>query len=128
MTNLCSHSMPFEGVLELGVDVEHPGAGVLDDVGHLVGREPEVDRHQDPAVAGDAEERRVEPGTVVRDVGDAVADADAELVELGRLRAGELAHAGIGHVAQGRGGLVGLVDDADAFGVHRQRTVEEVGC
>ena len=100
MTNLCSHSTPFMRVLELGVDVEDAGAGVLDDVLHLVGREPEVDRHQHPAVAGDAEERGVEPGAVVRDVGDPLAEPDAELVELRRLGPRELAHPRVGQVAE----------------------------
>ena len=117
----------LQRVLELGVDVEDPRSGVLDDVVHLVGREPEVDRHQHPAVAGDAEEGGEQPGAVVRDVGDPVTDADAELVELGSLGPGELAHAGVGQVTERRRRLVGLVDDADAVGVHRQGTVQEVG-
>ena len=57
-TNRCSASTSGQRLVELGVDVEHPRAGVLDDVAHLVGPQPEVHRHQHPAVAGDAEERR----------------------------------------------------------------------
>ena len=90
----------LQRVLELGVDVEHAGAGVLDDVGHLLGREPEVDRHQHPAVASHPEEGGVEPRAVVRDVGDPFAEPDAELVQLGGLRAGELTHARVGQVTE----------------------------
>ena len=114
-------------LLELGVDVEDAGAGVLDDVLHLVGREPEVDRHQHPSVAGDAEERGVEAGAVVREIGDPLAEPDAELVELRRLGPRELAHPRVGQVAERLRGLVGLVDDADAIGVHGQGAVEKVG-
>jgi hypothetical protein len=55
----------------------------------------------------------------VRDVGDPFAEPDAELVQLGGLRAGELTHACVGQVAEWFGRLVGLVDDAGAVGVHR---------
>ena len=75
-------------VVELGIDQQHPGPGVLDDVGHLVGPEPEVDRHQDPPGPGHAEERREQSGAVVADDRDPVADADAELVELRGLPSG----------------------------------------
>ena len=77
-------------LLELGVDVEDAGTPVLDDVGDLLRREPEVDRHEHPSEAGDAEEGGVEPGAVVREVGDPLADADAELVELRMGPASEL--------------------------------------
>ena len=36
-------------VAELGIDEQQAGAGVLDDVLHLVGDEPEVDRHEHPS-------------------------------------------------------------------------------
>ena len=78
-------------LVELGVDQQHPRAGVLDDVAHLVGPEPEVHRHQHPPVAADPEERRQQPGAVVAHDRDPVADADAELVELRGLAPGERA-------------------------------------
>ena len=40
---------------------------LLDDVLHLVGTDPEVDRYQRAAVAGNAEERPQQAGTVVAD-------------------------------------------------------------
>ena len=120
-TNRYSASDVRQRVVELGVDVAAPGAGVLDDVAHLVGPEPEVDRHQHPAVACDAEERRQQPGAVVADDRDPLADADAELVELRGLPPGQRADLGVGELAQGRRRLVGLVDHAGALAVHLRR-------
>ena len=60
------------------------------------------------------------------DVGHSLADADAQLVELGGLRPGEFADPGIGQLAQGRRRLVGLVDDAYSLGVDRERAGQEV--
>ena len=114
-------------VVELGIDQQHPGPGVLDDVGHLVGPEPEVDRHQHPAGPGHPEERREQAGTVVADDRDPVADADAELVELRGLPSGQCADLGVGELPQGRGGLVGLIDDAGALAVDGDGAVDEVG-
>src|ERR1700681_745889 len=37
---------PRQGTLQLGVDEEHRGTRVLDDVRHLVGVEPEIDRDE----------------------------------------------------------------------------------
>ena len=49
--------MPVDLVGDLGVVQEDGRPGVLDDVPDLVGRQPEVDRHQDAAEAADPEER-----------------------------------------------------------------------
>jgi hypothetical protein len=100
---------------------------VLDDVGDLVGSQPEVHRHQHPPGPGDAEERREQPGAVVTHDRDPVADADAELVELGGLPAGQRADLGVGELSQRRRGLVGLVDDAGALAVDPDGPVDEVG-
>ena len=117
----------LERVVQLGVDVEHLGAGVLDDVADLVGAEPEVHRHQHPAEAGDAEERREQPGAVLADHRHPVTEADAEAVEVRRLPAGQVADLGIGQVAERGGRLVGLVDHTGALAVHLHGTVDEVG-
>jgi hypothetical protein len=100
---------------------------VLDDVGHFVGPQPEVDRHQHPSGAGNAEERGEQSGAVVADDRDPVSDADAELVELRGLPPGQRADLGVAELAQGRGRLVGLVDDSGALAVDLDRTVDEVG-
>ena len=111
---------------ELGVDEQHPGAGVLDDVGDLVAREPEVHRHQHPPVAAHAPERRQQPRAVVADHGHALAEPDAELVELRRDAACPLAHLGVGDRAPRGSGLVRLVDDARAVAVDGHGAVQEV--
>ena len=114
-------------LVELGVDVQHASAGVLDDVGDLVGAQPEVHRHQHATGARDAEERRQQAGAVVGDHRDPVADLEAELVELGRLAPGQRRDLRVGQVAQRRGGLVGFVDHPDPLAVDDARSVEEVG-
>ena len=63
----------------------------------------------------------------MRDDRDPVADLDAELVELGRLTSGQRGDLRVGQVAQGRRGLVGLVDDPDPLAVDDARAVQEVG-
>ena len=93
-----------ERLVELGVDEQHPRAGVLDDVAHLVGTQPEVHRHQHPSGAGDAEERREQAGAVVAHDRDPVADADAELVEPRGLPAGQGADLGVGQRPPPSGG------------------------
>ena len=60
------------------------------------------------------------------DHGDPVPEADAELVEVGGLPLREVADLGVGEVAEGRRGLVGLVDDAHALAVHLDGAVDEV--
>ncbi len=116
----------LEDLGQLGVDVEHPRARVLDDVADLLDGEPEVDRHQHPPVTRDPEERGEQACAVVRDVGDPVAEPDPELVQLGGLRPGQLAHPGVGELAERARRLLRLVHDAGALGVDGQRAVEEV--
>ena len=113
-------------VVELGVDEQHRGAGVLDDVPDLVGVEPEVDGHEDPARSADPEERHEQSGGIRRDDRDSLADADPEVVQGGGLGARELAHAPVGQLSERRGRLVGLVDDADPVAVHECGALQEV--
>src|SRR6266487_2539717 len=54
-------------VVELGVDKQHGGAGVVDDVADFVGVEPEVDGHEDPARSADPEEGHEQSSRVGRD-------------------------------------------------------------
>ena len=72
-----------ERLLQLGVDQQHGRTRVLDDVADLLGVEAEVDRDDDAAVAGHAEQRHEQPGAVLRDDRDAFAATDAERVEAG---------------------------------------------
>ena len=115
-----------EGVVELGVDKQHRCAGVLDDVPHLVGVEPEVDGHQDPARSAHPEERHEQSGRIGRHDRDALTHADPEVVQGGGLGARELTHAAVGQLAERRRGLVGLVDDADPVAVHECGALQEV--
>jgi hypothetical protein len=82
----------LHGVLELGVDEQDAGPGVLDDVADLVGHQTEVDRHEDPPGTGHAVQGRQQPGRVVAEHRDPLADADAELVEPGGDRPGPPGH------------------------------------
>ena len=85
----------------VGVRADDGSAAVLQDVAHLRGVEPEVDRHEHRADLRHAVERLQVGGGVRRDVGDAVSLADTELLERGRpavaaleeLRVGESAPA-----------------------------------
>ena len=61
---------PARALVELGVDEQHAGPRVLDDVLDLFGVEAEVDGHEDPAEPADPEERDEEPGGVRADDGD----------------------------------------------------------
>ena len=66
---------------DIGVVQEDRRPGVLDDVGDLIGREPEVDRHQDAAEPADPEERGEEAARVRADDGDPLPVPDTEVVE-----------------------------------------------
>ena len=115
-----------ECLVELGIDEQHGGTGLLDDVADLVGVEAEVDRDDHAPVAGDAEQGDEEAGAVVGDDGDTLAATDAEGVEAGGQRPGVLGDLPPGQLAPAVGGLVGLVDDADAVAVDVLGAIEEV--
>ena len=51
-----------QGLVELGVDQERGGTGVVDYVLDLVGQEPEIDRDKDPTISAHPRERDQEPG------------------------------------------------------------------
>src|SRR4029079_16231636 len=104
----------------------HAGAGGLEDVGAVVAREPEVARHDPPPVTADPPERGQQPRAVVADHGHALAEPDAELVELRRDAASPLANLGVGDRAPRGSGLVGFVDDARALAVDGHGAVQEV--
>ena len=116
-----------ERVVELGIDEQHRGTGVLDDVAHLVGIQPEVDRHEHPAVTTHSPERRQETSRVLGDHGDPLALADPEAVEAGGLRPRQLGKARVREVTPRGGGLVGLVDHTCARAVDQLGSAEEVG-
>ena len=66
---------------QIGVVEEDRRPRMADDVGDLVGGEPEVDRHQDAAETADPEEGGQEPARVRADDGHAFSVPDPELVE-----------------------------------------------
>ncbi len=109
---VAQHETVFRGhgrqcLVDLGVDVQHAGAGVLHDVGHLVRAQPEVDRNQHAPIARDAVEGRQQPSTVVGDDCDALTLADAELVEPGCHPGGERMHLVIGELPSDSAGWSG---------------------
>jgi hypothetical protein len=116
----------LQAVRELGVDEQHAGPGVLDDVGDLVARQSEVHRYEHPPVAADPPERRQQPRAVVADHGHALTEPDAELVELCRDPACPQAHLGVRDRAPRGSGLVRFVDDARALAVDGHGAVQEV--
>ena len=117
---------PRQRFVELGIDVQHPSTRVLDDEADLVDREPEVDRHEHPPRPADPEERGHQPGGVVGDVRDALPHLDAQRIQLGGVRAGQLADPAVRQVTERLSWLVGLVEEARSVGVHRHRSVEKV--
>ena len=72
--------------IDLGVDQEDRGAGVVDDVFDLLVAQPEVDRHQDPTRRRYGVEQLEHPRRVRGDDGHPLAQVDAELVEAGLQR------------------------------------------
>ena len=98
-------------LVELRIDHQDAGAGVVDDVLHLLGDEPEVDRHEHPPAAADTEQRGQQASRVVADDGDPLADADAHRVERRGLGSGPRGHLGVRDGAPRLGRLHRLVDD-----------------
>lgn len=99
---------------------------MVDDVAHLGGAEPEVDRHVDASGSGDAEHGGGDAGGVVGHDRDPFAHPDAELVERGRLGAGPGGQVAEGEVRQWRCRLVGFIDQRHTVPVDRRTPVEEV--
>ena len=77
-------------------------------------------------MTADPPERGQQPRAVVADHGHALAEPDAELVELRRDAASPLAHLGVGDRAPRGSGLVRFVDDARALAVDGHGAVQEV--
>ena len=113
-----------EGLVELGVDQEHLGAGVLGDVGHVAGVQAEVDGHQHPPEGRDAEERDHEARRVGAHDGHPRAVVHAQAVELPGHPARPSHEVGGGHPAQRRGSP-GLVHHQGPV-AEELRPVEEV--
>ena len=100
---------------------------MLDDVGHLVGVEPEVHGHEDAPGAAHAVEAGEQAGRVLADDGHPLALGDAERVERGGLRTGAFGDLPVGERPPRGGGLVGFVDHADAVRVHQLGPAQVVG-
>jgi hypothetical protein len=116
----------LQRLLQLGVDQQQLRPAVADDVLDLLGVQPEVDRHQDPAPTGHTEEARQQPRRVVAHDGDPLAGPEAERVEPGGLRPCPLVELGIGQRAPRRRRLDRLVDDRGAPRVDLERPVDVV--
>ena len=94
---------------QTGIGGQGPGTGVAQDVGHFVGLEHEVDRHQHRAQPRQREAQRREAVRVARQHGHLVAAGDAALRQPGRQAADQGIELGIGpaRVAAGNGQLGG---------------------
>ena len=115
------HQSPFarhvgQRFVELGVDEQDSGPAVLDDVGDLLGDEPEIDRNENPAGARDPEQRRDQARRVVTDDRHPFAGRDAQGVESGGERPGPVGDLGVREGPPRRRWLVRFVDDADPPG------------
>ena len=111
---------------ELGVDQQHLGAAVADDVVDLVGMQAEVDRHRDAPVGGRAVEHAEQARRVLRHDRDAAAGAHAKRLQPGGEGPGAARDVPVGQLAERRRWLVGLVDDADPVAVDERCAVEVV--
>ncbi len=89
-----------QSLLELGIDEEHRGAGMFDDVSHFLGVETKVDRHEDPTRTTDPEQREQESSRVVGDDGHPFARTDVQSVKGGRLRPGQFVHPSVRQLTQ----------------------------
>ena len=110
----------------LRVDDQHRGAAVADDVLDLRLLQPEVDRHEDPAVGSDSEEQLEHPGAVLTDDGDPLAAPDAQLVQTRSHSPATLGELEVGLTPQARSRLIGLVDDPDPVSVDLLSPAQEV--
>ena len=99
---------------------------MLDDVGHFLGVEPEIDGHEDAPVTAHTPEPGEEPGRVLRHHCDPFARTDPETVESGGLRTHQLREPRVRQRPPGLGRLVGLVDHADPAPVDELGALEEV--
>ena len=103
--------------LEFRVHEEHVGARVVDDVLDLLCVEAEVDRYADAPEGAGAEQEHEHPGSVVRHDRHPCAEVEAQAVEAGGHGPGQLGHAAVGEVGEGRCHLVGFVDHGNAVAV-----------
>ena len=115
------HGNVAERVDELGVDDEHFGTRVLDDVPHFVGAEPEIDRNRHTPPGAGAEEGRQKSGGVLRHDPDPGALAEAEVVEPRRHPLGQVVELAIGEIAEARCRLIGFIEDPDPVAVDELR-------
>ncbi len=104
---------------QAAVGGEGAGAGVAQDVGHLVGLEHEVDRHQHRATAGQRKAQRGKTVRVARQHGHLVAFANADAEQPGGQAADQRVELGVGplRAAADDGGLVGQAGGGAVQGV-----------
>ena len=108
---------------------EGGGLGVLEDVAHLGGGEPPVDRHRDGAEVVGGEDRLEELGAVVREQADDVAGADTPVRQAPGQRRDPFGHLAVGdglaledreRLVRGAGGVVGEHREPVHVGLHRR--------
>ena len=97
---------PGQVVGELGIDQEHRGAGVFDDVLDLGRGQAEVDGHQDASPSAHPEERGQQARGVVGDDGHPFPRPDAQPIEAGSLGTGPVGQLGEGERPPRLGRLV----------------------
>ena len=119
------HRDPGHHIVEVGVVEQDRGPGVLDDVGDLLGHQPEVDRHQDPAEAADPVESGQESPRVGTDDGHPLPHPDPEVVKPDGQGPGPVVQFGVGGPAQ-RTGAVRLVDHGHPVPVDQGGPLQEV--
>ena len=73
----------FEGLGDFGIDKQHVGLAVIDDVADFDGRQTKVDRHEHPAIARHAPKTLEQTGRIVRHHGYSGTEADPERIQRG---------------------------------------------
>jgi hypothetical protein len=116
----------LQRLVELGVDQRDGRAGVLDDVAHFLGVEPEVHRDDHASEDTHAEQAHQEAGGVGRDDRDSLVVVHAHVVERGRQAARHRGELSVRDAAQPAARRVGLVDDRLARAVHLLGALQEV--
>ena len=120
------HRDVAQQLVELGIDEQGRGAGVLEDVADLLRVEAEVHRHQDAPERADSEQSEQEARGVGGNDGHALVLADAEIVEGGGETTRHRAELRVGEAAEAAAGRARLVDHGLAAAVDMLGPLEEI--
>ena len=115
-----------ERLFQLGIDQQHGGPRVLEDVRDLVCAQTVVDRDEHAPIGADAEEAYQKAGGVGRHDGHPGARLDSKVVERGGQTAGHAGKRGIGDAAETAPGGIRLVHDGLAISVRQLGALEEI--